>query len=247
MISDTFNILYEDEDIIVCYKPHGLPTQSKKSGIKDLESILKNHISENQKIRKQKSEPYLAVIHRLDQPVAGILVFAKTALAAKYLNRQIQQGSFEKYYHALLDGIPNQSEGTLINYLVKDGRTNTSRVCTADTAGAKYAKLQYKVISKRDTTKPKRDTAKLIGDGGNLKIPRPQCEVEVFLGTGRHHQIRVQLANLGCPIVGDTKYNPLAQKEAGWQVLQLCACKLTFCHPSNKKKMIFELPEDMIF
>ena len=109
MKTDTLNILYEDKDIIVCVKPHGLATQSRRIGSPDLESLIKTHIAENSSSARP---PYLAVIHRLDQPVAGILVFAKTPFAAKELNRQLQSDGFGKYYKAEVNGCPPAPEGT---------------------------------------------------------------------------------------------------------------------------------------
>ena len=216
-------ILYEDKWIIVCKKPHGVPTQSKDFRTPDMESILKHHIYKNASVTdgQKKSAPYLAVIHRLDQPVSGLLVFAKTPAAAKELNRQLTQNGFGKYYRALVQGTPSPEEGTLEDYLVKDGRTNTSRVCSKDTPGAKLAKLQYRVTAKEPCT----------------------C-LDIHLSTGRHHQIRVQLAHMGCPIIGDTKYNPNASQPGAYQELKLTAYKLTFIHPNTKKEMQFELPED---
>ena len=123
------HILYEDQDIIVCLKPAGIPTQTSRPGLPDMVSILKNHIYQNSVHKKQ---PYLAVIHRLDQPVEGLLVFAKTPAAAKELNRQLQSFGFGKYYLAVLLGCPQTADGILEDYLVKDGRTNTSRICTEE-------------------------------------------------------------------------------------------------------------------
>lgn len=123
MNAKRIEILYEDAHILVCIKPHGLPTQSRRAGTPDMESLIKNHICQS---APEKGEPYLAVIHRLDQPVKGILVFAKTPFAAKELNRQLQSHGFGKYYRALADGHPSQKEGTLEDYLIKDGRTNTN-------------------------------------------------------------------------------------------------------------------------
>lgn len=126
----TLNILYEDPHILVCVKPHGIATQSKSIRYPDMVSLIKNHLAKSSGSRNPGSaEPYLAVIHRLDQPVAGILVFAKTPAAAKDLNKQLQNQGFGKYYRALVANTPSTKEGTLENYMVKDARTNTSRIC----------------------------------------------------------------------------------------------------------------------
>ena len=209
-------ILFEDEHIIVCYKPSGVPTQTAKLGAIDMVSLLKNYLYKNQ---REKKEPYVGVIHRLDQPVEGILVFAKTPFAAKELNKEMQHGSgFGKYYKAALCGVPAEKTGTLEDYLVKDGKTNTSRVCSATEKDAKKAVLEYEVLD------------------ANL--------VRIKLHTGRHHQIRVQMANIGCPIWGDTKYGvdkDGANVDKSWKQIALCAYRLEFMHPKTKKKLEFEI------
>lgn len=210
-------IIFEDTHILVCVKPAGVPTQSRQISTPDMVSILKNHLySSNPK----KVEPYLALIHRLDQPVEGLLVFAKTQAAAKRLNQQLQSSGFGKHYLAVLSAVPSQPEATLEDYLVKDGRTNTSRVCASDTPGARSARLHYKVLRTRDTS----------------------ALAEIILDTGRHHQIRVQMAHIGCPIIGDTKYNPVysgAPHPPAGQ-LQLYAVTLSFCHPVTGKPLSFQ-------
>ena len=174
-------------------------------------SILKNHIYQNSVHKKQ---PYLAVIHRLDQPVEGLLVFAKTPAAAKELNRQLQSFGFGKYYLAVLLGCPQTADGILEDYLVKDGRTNTSRICTEETPDAKVARLSYHIA----------------------KTTAEFSLAEIHLDTGRHHQIRVQMAHLGYPIAGDRKYGP---NQTSFSQLQLFACRLEFAHPNTKKHMEF--------
>ncbi len=213
-------ILFEDENVIVCYKPSGVPTQTAKFGASDMVSLLKNYL-----YKKEKKEPYVAVIHRLDQPVEGILVFAKTPAAAKELSRQVQQGGgFGKYYQAVVCGFLPDEEGVLEDYLVRDGKTNTSRVCSASEKDGKKAVLQYEVLEMKRTQE------------AFLSL------VRVKLGTGRHHQIRVQMANAGCPIWGDTKYgNAVGDMEKKWQQIALCAYRLEFVHPKTKKKMVFEI------
>ena len=120
MISSlTPEIIYEDKNIIVCHKPAGVPTQSSRIGTKDMVSILKNHLIKNTAKKNASREPYLAVIHRLDQPVEGLLVFAKTPAAAKELSRQLTTSGFGKYYRAQALGIFEHNEGTLEDYLVK--------------------------------------------------------------------------------------------------------------------------------
>lgn len=209
------NILYEDTEVLVCKKPSGIPTQSNRIGTPDMVSILKNHLSS---ASKQKGEPYLAVIHRLDQPVEGLLVFAKTPFAAKVLNRQLQQFGFGKYYRAKLTQTPDVHEATLTHHMFKDGRSNTSRICSAATPGAKKAELTYQI-------------AEQFEDG--------TCIAEITLKTGRHHQIRVQMASIGCPIVGDRKYG--SADHISDANLQLFACRLEFRHPKTGKPLVFHL------
>lgn len=210
----TPDILYEDDDIIICIKPAGTATQSSSIGTPDMESILKNHIIKN---TSKKQPPYLAVLHRLDQPVEGILVFAKTPFAAKNLNKQLTGNGFGKHYRALLTGIPDVSEGTLTDYIVKDGKTNSAKICGQGTPQAKKAVLRYKIME----SKP------------------PYSLAEITLETGRFHQIRVQMSHMGCPIAGDRKYGNAAENE--FHTLQLFACRLTFKHPRTGQSMDFSL------
>ena len=211
-------IIYEDKDIIVVHKPSGIATQTKGIGSKDMVSILKNHIAKETGIKK---EPYLAVIHRLDQPVEGLLVFAKTPEASKDLNRQLTTSGFGKYYRAVLTGTLSNKEGDLEDYLVKDKRSNSSKVCSKDTPDAKIARLHYKITD----TFEKED--------GQI-----YSNAIITLDTGRHHQIRVQMKNAGAPLAGDRKYGGAC---TSYTKLQLTACRLTFKHPITKKKMEFEL------
>lgn len=210
------DILYEDNDIIVCYKPAKLAVQTARTGIPDMVSILKNHIY---KTGPKKKPPYLAVIHRLDQPVEGILVFAKTKPAAAALTKQLTSFGFGKHYMALLSGRLANPQGTLVDYLVKDSKANSSSVCTPATPGAKQAILHYTVA----------------------EASKDSCLVNIRLETGRHHQIRVQMAHAGCPIQGDTKYNPAASHSGLYQQLALCACQLDFAHPKTNKKLHFSI------
>lgn len=204
------NILYEDSDILVCEKPAGIATQSKRIGSPDMVSLLKNHLHQE----TPSKEPYLAVIHRLDQPVTGLLVFGKNKKAAANLSQQLTTSGFGKHYLAVLDKIPSESEGTLVDYMVKDRKINTSRICDQTTAGAKEARLHYKI----------------------LKTEGETALADITLDTGRHHQIRVQMSHLGCPIQGDKKYGA----PSGGQ-LQLYAYRLTFQHPKTGKPLSFQL------
>lgn len=210
-------IVYEDTELIVCYKPAGIPTQTAKTGTPDMVSLLKNYLY------KKQTEPYLAVIHRLDQPVEGLLVFAKTPFAAKKLSQGLQADSFGKYYKAVLWGIPKESSGTLVDFLVKDGRNNVSRVAHPSEKDAKEASLTYEVIG--------------LGRDHEKEISL----VKVMLHTGRHHQIRVQLSHMGCPIWGDSKYNTLVMQDRRYRPIALCAYRLEFLHPRTAESMVFEI------
>ena len=211
-------ILFEDTHVLVCYKPAGITTQTSKVGMQDMVSVLKNYLYRNQ---KEKREPYVAVIHRLDQPVEGILVFAKTPFAAKALNAQILGEGFGKYYKAVVCGSFAEKSGKLEHYMVKDGRANLSKVCEASEKDAKRAVLFYNVEKE------------------GLEQGEMRSLVNIKLETGRHHQIRVQMAVMSCPIWGDAKYNE--KQEKGRRQIALCAYHLEFVHPKTKKKMIFEI------
>lgn len=235
-------ILYEDHDILVCVKPAGTACETKNLRQPDMVSLLRNY-------RSYKSEDtYIGLVHRLDQPVEGIVVFGKHPAGTAALARQLQQGGFSKVYLAVTLGRMPAVEGHLENYLIKDGRTNTSAISDASDPKAKKAVLDYRVVHTYDTQSPVR----------NL--------VRIQLVTGRHHQIRVQMAHLGTPLEGDVKYgadNRAAsltgksradvnrvfvykekkekEKEVKDRVLKLCACELEFVHPVSKKKMNFQI------
>lgn len=309
-------IIYEDRYLMVCYKEAGLPVQSARIGVKDLESILKNYLWEKEQKKGKQKEPYLAVVHRLDQPVEGVMVFAKTPDAAKKLSAQLTDGRMKKTYlavthrpsHTALETLWSQGQGTeklceesflgknacgekldqenlreknscggkldqeslreknscegeasgkgrvysLKDYLVKDGRTNTSRIGRAGEPGAKLARLEYEILEEE----------------------QDRVLAKIHLYTGRHHQIRVQMAGTGMPLWGDRKYGKeekqnlyderLKKREKGRTAdggaakgleaqrifqgedsgnrqasLALCAAFLEFFHPGSGKKMRF--------
>lgn len=208
-------IIYEDAEILVCEKPAGFPVQSRKIGEKDCVSVLKTYLYKKE---EKQGEPYLGLIHRLDQPVEGLMVFAKTKGAAGNLSAQLSGNGFVKEYRAVICGKMNQKTGNLTDYLKKDGKMNRSRVVDKNTAGAKRAELEYRVLEER----------------GEYSL------VAVRLITGRHHQIRVQMANAGCPLYGDRKYGAPDTGNVR-DYIGLCAAKLSFLHPKTKKKMEFSL------
>ncbi|MBD5551749.1 MAG: RluA family pseudouridine synthase [Lachnospiraceae bacterium] len=206
------NIVYEDEDILVCRKPAGLATQSARVAAPDLVSELKNYLA-------QKNESYLAVIHRLDQPVEGLLVFAKNKTAAEKLNEQLRKNEFNKVYYAVAFNQPPVQEGMLEDYMIKDG--SRAKIVTADTPGAKKAALHYKLIA----------------------IEKGRSLYEVRLETGRFHQIRAQMAHAGMPLLGDKKYADAAiqiySEMHGIKNVALCAYKLKLIHPRSGEEMLF--------
>ena len=213
------NILFEDDHVLVVKKDAGIPVQAGKMRIMDLQGLIKNELYRR---NRKGGEPYLGLIHRLDQPVEGVMVFAKTPFAAGALSEQVTDGRMKKHYLALLCGKPSEDSGKLVDYLVKDGRTNTSSVVKEQNKDAKRAELNYQVLKRYEDT----------------------TLVEVELITGRHHQIRVQMANAGWPLYGDTKYNPQFQDVTEHVQTALCAYKLSFVHPKTKKVMEFCIEPD---
>lgn len=219
-------IVYEDDQMIVCRKPAGVAVQHKSARVMDLESEVRNYLaSEN-----QGKVPYLAVINRLDQPVEGLVLLAKTKEAAAHLTAQLQNGKIEKEYLAVTEADPPEKEGILTDYLVKDVRSNLSRVTDKNTAGAKKAVLRYRMIGKEGLPFPE---GVIRAASGTL--------VYIRLETGRHHQIRVQMAHAGMPLLGDRKYAPEGRMETG---LALCAIRLRLFHPVTQKKLEFTAPPE---
>lgn len=228
------DIIYEDNDIIVCYKPAGIATQTRRIGQQDMESFIRNY-------RAAKNEPpYVGIVHRLDQPVEGVMVFAKNQKAAASLSRQIKEHTTEKYYRAASRGQgvsgadkeeANKEDNhdlawhTLTDYISFDKLTNTSKITSEKDKLAKKAVLQYRVIS----VTPDRDS---------LQKECIKTEFDIRLLTGRHHQIRLQLAHIGYPLIGDTKYGGDTAREP----LALCSYKIVFDHPATGERMTFELP-----
>lgn len=201
-------ILYEDNHVLVAVKPQNMPSQADESGDPDFLSELKQYIK---KKYNKPGEAYLGLVHRLDRPTGGVMVFARTSKAAARLSGQLKTGDMHKTYAAIVSAdIPAAAE--LRDYLIKDPKTNTSSVVAADMPGAKLAVLQY-------------ETVQAVG-GYRL--------LNVHLKTGRSHQIRVQLAHIGAPLVGDVRYGG-----AVCQKLCLWAHTLRFIHPTTKEPLTF--------
>lgn len=221
-------ILYEDQEVLVCVKPQGVSSQADKSNDGDVLDYFKSYLYDRDELEE---EPYLAVIHRLDRPVGGIMVLAKTQQAAADLSDQVQDGTMVKFYQAIVTGELPDECGTLTDYLLKDGKTNTTRIVPKGTKGAKQAELDYEVLDVFET------------DEGILSY------ILIQLLTGRHHQIRVQLANQGAGIWGDTKYNPRFQKvKRSYRQIGLYATRLEFEHPVTGEHMVFKCePEGEAF
>lgn len=208
------NIQYEDKELLVVYKPAGLATQSARVTSPDLVSSVTRHL---------KGAP-VYVVHRLDQPVEGLLVLAKTKQAAAGLSKQLQAGTLNKQYYALVyrgaEELPK--EEILADYLWKNPQTQKAEIVAQASGKGKQAKLHYRVMTGKD------DIALL----------------DVRIETGRFHQIRAQLAHAGFPILGDQKYGTQTSmersEELGIKNVSLFAYALTFTHPKTGKKMVFQ-------
>lgn len=224
-------IIYEDNDILVCHKMAGLPVQTGKVGASDLVSELKNYLMKSQ-AKNQNKEPYLGVVHRLDQPVEGVILFAKNQAAAGFLSKQLTTGIMNKCYYAVAAGEMENKKGILTDYLVKDNKTNISSITTKDKG--KESKLEYTYLNQA------------VAEGKKYTL------YDIHLMTGRHHQIRVQLSGAKAPLLGDRKYGNENSIELSEKLdvrnVALCAYKLEFVHPVTKKKTEFKIsPKGKIF
>ncbi len=206
------HIIYEDKEMIVVSKPQGMPTQPDKTGDMDLLTEVTAHCGEE-----------VFLLHRLDRPVGGVLLFAKTKKSAGILAKQMEAGQIEKKYRVVLCGSLPEKKGTLVHYLKKNLRTNLSEVVQEGTPNAKKAILHYEVLQE--------------GKQGDVDVTL----AEITLETGRHHQIRVQMAKVGAPIWGDQKYNKKHRVRGNIALYSYC---LSGKHPITKKPWKFvDVPE----
>ena len=206
------NILYEDNHIIVVVKPANMPVCLDSSNDNDLLSTIKKYI----KVKYNKPRNvYLGLVHRLDRPVSGIMVFAKTSKAAERLSKQINNKEFKKTYYAVIEGIPKK-EDTYKDYLKKDNKTNTSYI--TNEKDGKLSILDYTLINSKE----------------NLSL------IKINLQTGRHHQIRVQFSSRNHPLYGDHKYNKKYIND-NKENIALIAKELSFYHPTTKELLHFEI------
>ncbi len=227
-------ILYEDDAILAAVKPAGLESQASRKLEPDMVSEIKNYLLRSRRRQErqaggnlstkmstnsstQDQEPYVGVIHRLDKPVSGVMVYAKTKEAAAFLSKEVQEHRVTKIYHAVVCGKPVDNVGNFVDRLSMDRENNYSRIVDNSEPAGKTAELSYRVIGENEEK--------------GLTL------VEIHLKTGRHHQIRVQFAGHGLPLWGDTKYNPDALKRGEKGPLALAAVSLSFVHPVTKEPM----------
>lgn len=205
-------VLYEDNHIIVVVKPVNVPTQEDNSHDPDLLTMIKQDLKHR---HHKPGNVYLGLVHRLDRPVGGVMVFAKTSKAASRLSDAVRTRSIRKVYTAVINGKPKQPQGTLTHYLLKDPKTNMVSVVPPNKPGAKDAVLDYLMLDHQE----------------GLSL------VQIELHTGRPHQIRVQFAAIGCPLVGDQRYGAHLTKPG--QQIALWSTELSFEHPTTKETLRF--------
>ncbi len=206
------DVLYEDNHLLILNKPAGLITEPSGTEQDNLQDQGKNYLKEKY---QKPGNVYLGIVHRLDKPASGIVLFAKTSKALSRLNAYMREKKFKKTYMALVENTPPNDEMILENYLVHDDYKAT--ISSKNNSSAKFCRLQFKVVKKSNKT----------------------ALLEVLLETGRYHQIRAQLANISCPIVGDQKYGSktiLPQKS----VIALHHAKLEFLHPVTGEFLVIE-------
>ncbi len=208
---EKLTVLYEDNQIVVVIKPQNVPTAEDASGDLDMLSMVKAYVKEKY---NKPGEVFIGLVHRLDRPTGGIMVFARNSKSAKRLSQQFASHDVEKVYYAVTNGVVKVKSQTLVNYVKKDEKENIVKIVPMSESGAKKAELEYKV----------------------LQTTESESLLEVRILTGRSHQIRLQLSNIGFPLVGDVKYG---KAKGMTQNLGLWAGKLSFIHPTTKEKLTF--------
>ena len=212
---ENLQILFEDNHIIIVNKRAGDITQGDKTGDKPLSDVVKEYIKDKY---DKPGNVYLGVVHRLDRPTSGIIIFAKTSKSLERLNKMLREKTINKTYWAVVKNHPKKEKDTLINFLKKNPKNNKSTAYPKEIDGSKKAILHYAVIKKLD----------------NYSL------IEVDLETGRHHQIRSQLSNIGCPIKGDLKYGFDRSNKDG--SIHLHARRIQFIHPVTKEQVTVTAP-----
>ena len=207
------NVLYEDNHLLIVEKPVNIAVQEDASKDMDLLNMLKSYIKEKY---NKPGDVYLGLVHRLDRPVGGVMVFARTSKAASRLSNELRKQQIYRKYKAIIRGTLPNKQGELVDYLYKDRKKNLVTVVSSKNKDGKKAILEYKVLSKKD----------------NLSM------LEVELKTGRSHQIRVQLANQGTPLYGDQKYGEHVNKHG--QQIALWASSLSVKHPTKDEMITVE-------
>jgi 23S rRNA pseudouridine1911/1915/1917 synthase len=215
-------VVYEDNHLIIVYKESGEIVQGDKTGDIPLSEMVKGYIKE--KYRKPGAV-FLGVVHRLDRPVSGLVIFARTSKALTRLNDMFRRGDIHKTYWAITKNAPQHPMGTLTNWLVRNKRQNKSYAYDREVPNSKKAVLNYRLIAHSE----------------NYNL------LEIQLLTGRHHQIRCQLAHMGCPIKGDLKYGAKRSNPDG--SISLLSCRVDFVHPVSKKQIVLDspLPDDVLW
>ena len=212
---DNLDVLFEDNHLVIVNKKSGDIVQGDKTGDKPLSDVVKEYIKEKY---NKPGEVFLGVVHRLDRPTSGVIIFARTSKALERLNKMLRERTISKTYWAVVKNTPLKEKDSLIHFLKKNPKNNKSTVFTKETDASKKAILHYSVIKKLD----------------NYSL------LEIDLETGRHHQIRAQLAYIGSPIKGDLKYGASRSNKDG--SIHLHARKISFTHPVSKENILFLAP-----
>lgn len=219
---DNLQVLYEDNHLLIVNKRAGDITQGDKTGDKPLNEVLKEYVKEKY---NKPGNVFLGTVHRLDRPTSGIVMYAKTSKALERLNKMLREKSIQKTYWAIVKNHPQKQQETLTNFLVKNPKKNKSFAHSKEVKNSKKAILHYTVVKKLK----------------NYTL------LEIDLETGRHHQIRVQLSTIGCPIKGDLKYGFSRSNKDG--SIHLHARKIKFTHPVSKEiiALVAPTPKDPIW